>query len=74
MKNLATLPDPNSSTPGLDLLVSLAGYPHRAVHMSKHRIQSRIILIQRDGHGRVISSTERIEESEFTDLDGEWLD
>jgi len=64
----------SATSAGLDLLRSMAGYPHRSVQMNKHAIRSRILIIQRDGNGHVVSSTERIEESEFTDLTGEWLD
>lgn len=60
--------------PGLDLLRSLAGYPHRSVHLARRLVRSRIVMIQRDQFGRVIGTTERLEESEYTDLDGEWLD
>lgn len=59
---------------GNDFLRALAGYPTRSVHLSKHTVNSRIVLIQRDASGRVIGSTERIEQSEFTDLVGDWLD
>jgi len=66
--------DPDANRPGLDILRALAGYPHRSVQLSRHQIRSHIILIHRDPLGRVIGSTERIEQSEFTDLDGQWLD
>lgn len=59
---------------GDDLLRDLAAYPMRAVHMSKHRVRSRIVEIHRDHLGRVLGSTERIEESEYEDLDGNWAD
>lgn len=65
---------PEELRPGFELLKSLAGYPTRSVQMGKHVVNSRIVLIQRDGSGRVIGSTERIEQSEFTDLIGDWLD
>jgi hypothetical protein len=65
---------PDDKRPGYELLRSLAGYPTRSVQMGKHTVNSRIVLIQRDASGRVIGSTERIEQSEFTDLIGDWLD
>ncbi len=66
--------DPDTSRPGTELLRSLAGYPVRSVHLGRHQVRSRIVINQRDQFGRVISSTERIEESEFTDLTGDLLD
>jgi len=58
---------------GLDLLRSLAAYPQHAVHLGKHRIESRIILIDRDHNGDVVRSTERIELTEYTNLEGDFL-
>ena len=66
--------EPSAHSPGLELLHALAGYPTRSVHMGTHTVNSRIVLIQRDPWGRVIGSTERIEQSEFTDLIGDWLE
>jgi hypothetical protein len=66
-------PDPDASQPGLDLLRSLAGQPIRSVHVGRHRVLSRVVLIERDAHGNIIGSTERYEESEFIDLEGDWL-
>jgi len=63
-----------AATAGLDLLRALADYPHRAVHINQQRTRSRVVQIQRDQFGNVIGSIERIEESEQSDLDGEWLD
>jgi hypothetical protein len=65
---------PEELRPGYDLLKSLAGYPTRSVQMGKHTVNSRIVLIQREASGRVIGSTERREQSEYTDLVGDWLD
>lgn len=59
---------------GLDLLRELASYPHRAVLMHRRQEQHRTVIIQRDALGRIIGSTERIEESDITDLDGQWTD
>lgn len=67
-------PDPDQQRPGTELLRALAGYPVRSVHLGKHAVTSRIVLIQRDAAGRVVGSTERIEQSEYTDLLGDWLD
>ncbi len=66
--------DPDAGRPGLDILRALAGYPHRSVELSRHHVKSHIVEIHRDPLGRVLGSTERIEESEFTDLYGRWLD
>jgi hypothetical protein len=66
--------DADADRPGNDFLRALAGYPTRSVHLSMHTVNSRIVLIQRDGSGRVIGSTERLEQSEFTDLIGDWLE
>ena len=66
--------DPDENRPGLDFLRSLAGYSARSVHLSKHLVTSRIVEVHRDPLGRVLGSTERFEESQFTDLDGHWLD
>lgn len=66
--------DPDAGRPGLDMLRALAGYPHRSVELSRHQVRSHIVEIHRDPLGRVLGSTERIEQSEFTDLYGQWLD
>lgn len=74
-KNLSKrVDDPDAERPGLDFLRALAGYPHRSVELSRHQVRSHIVEIHRDPLGRVIGSTERIEQSEFTDLYGQWLD
>jgi len=67
-------PTGDDNRAGIDLLRALAGYPTRSVHLSKHTVHRRIVLIQRDASGRVTGSTERIEMSEYTDLIGEYLD
>lgn len=59
--------------PGLELLQYLANYPTRGVHLGRHTVNQRIVLIHRDANGRVIGSTERIEESTFTDQVGDWI-
>lgn len=59
--------------PGQDLLRALAGYPSRAVHLARWTTDSRIILIQRDALGNVIGSTERIQQDQYTALDGDWI-
>lgn len=66
--------DADDQRPGLDILRALAGYPHRSVQLSRHQLKSHIVEIHRDPFGRVLGSTERIEQSEFTDLFGQWLD
>jgi hypothetical protein len=65
---------PDEKRPGYDLLRSLAGYPTRSIQMGKHTVESRVVLVQLDGSGRVIGSTVRIEQSEYTDVVGDWLD
>ncbi len=75
MGNLKKYSDgPDANAPGLDLLRELAAYPHRAVQLSRRQIRSRVVLFDRDAAGNILRSTERIEESEFTDLDGQWFD
>ncbi len=66
--------DSDDNRPGLEFLRSLAGYPVRSVRLSRHQLISRIVEVHRDALGRVLGSTERFEESQFTDLDGHWLD
>lgn len=66
--------DPDDNRPGLDLLRSLAGYPVRSVRLSARQVNSRIVEVHRDALGRVLGSTERLEETQLTDLDGHWLD
>lgn len=69
-------PDPFAADlmPGVAMLRALAGYPRKAVHLGKHRVESRIVHIQRDQFGNVVGSTERLEFSEYTDLDGDFID
>ena len=67
-------PDPDADRPGLDILRAVAGYPRRSVHMGRHQVRSHVIEIYRDPFGRVVGSTERHEESEYTDVLGDWLD
>jgi hypothetical protein len=72
--NTSDSPGPNDpGRAGYELLQALAGYPTRSVQLGKHVVNSRVLLIERDGSGRVIGSTERIEQSEITDAVGDWL-
>lgn len=59
---------------GYELLQAIAGYPTRSVRLAKHVVNSRVLIVERDGSGRVIGSTERIEQSEITDAVGDWLE
>lgn len=60
-------------TAGSDLLRALAGESARAIHVGRHDIRARIVDIHRDAAGRVIGSTEHIEEVQFLDATGDWL-
>ena len=62
------------SDPGRALLRSWAGYPYLSIHLGKHRLESRVVIIDRDSKGKVVRSTERLEFSEHTDLDGDFVD
>lgn len=66
--------DPTRDEAGLEVLRSVANYPHRAVEMHKHQYRNRVVITQRDAFGNVIGSVERIEETETTDLTGQWTD
>lgn len=59
---------------GDELLRALAGYATRSVHLGRDQIKHRIVQIHRDEFGRVVGSTERIEEIDHTSLDGDFLD
>lgn len=65
---------PREEKPGLDLLRELAGYPRRQVHMGKHQVKDHYVEVHRDALGRIIGHTEIRQETEFTDLDGDYYD
>jgi hypothetical protein len=64
--------NPEDDKNGLDLMKELAGYPHHSVVASKKQVHSEVTVIQRDQFGQVVGSTQRIEHTEITDLDGQW--
>jgi hypothetical protein len=63
----------SSASAGAELLRTLAGEPARAVHVGRHEIRVRIVDIHRDAASRVVGSTEHIEEVQFLDATGDWL-
>ena len=56
----------------MDALRTLAGFPIRGVQMAEDRQRTRIVEVHRDGAGNVVSSVERITESEHTNIFGNW--
>jgi hypothetical protein len=65
--------DPAAPQAGRDLLRELAGEPARVVHVGRHDIHFRVVDIHRDASGRIIGSTEHIEDVQFLDATGDWL-
>lgn len=61
------------TTAGTELLRALAGQPARAIHVGRHEIRSRVVVVHRDALGRVTGSTEQIEEVQFLDAEGDWI-
>ena len=56
----------------IDALRTMAGLHVRSVQQSQQRVRSRVTHIQRDAAGRIVGSTERIEETEIVDSFGSW--
>lgn len=59
---------------GDDLLRTIAGLPSRSVHVGRDQFRRRILVIQRNEFGRVVSSTEQIEEVEHAAMDADFFD
>jgi hypothetical protein len=63
----------NSHTAGDEFLRMLAGEPAKALHIGRHEVRSRIVVVHRDALGRVTGSTEQFEEVQYLDATGDWL-
>lgn len=56
----------------IDALRTLAGAPARSVQVDQHFTRRRVMEVQRDQNGNIISSIERIEEVESGHSSGLW--
>lgn len=63
---------PQEEPPGFDVLRAIAGYPASQGHVGATGIRSSVTHIQRDHNGRVLGSTERIEETLIANVDLDW--
>lgn len=68
MKSLPSNEQPRShdANPGLDLLRAYAGHIEPVVHVERQLSQHRTVFVQRDALGRIVGSTEQVDETTVT--------